>query len=85
MKVALCLTGHFRTFDYVFPYLKKNILDVYNPDVFGFVWSDSLGYYLHPHDTYDPRFKYGYDPNFLKPNSCKIVFWNCMSCFCEQD
>ena len=63
MKVALCLTGHFRTFDYVFPYLKKNILDVYNPDVFGFVWSDSLGYYLHPHDTNDPRFKYGYDPN----------------------
>ena len=29
--------------------------------------------------------KYGYDPNFLKPNSCKIVFWNCMSCFCEQE
>ena len=32
MKVALCISGHLRGYNYAFPDIKKYILDVYNPD-----------------------------------------------------
>jgi hypothetical protein len=34
MKVALVLTGYMRNWDFNFPYIKKEIIDSYNPDIF---------------------------------------------------
>jgi hypothetical protein len=34
MKVALVLTGYLRNWDFNYPYIKKEILDKYNPDVY---------------------------------------------------
>jgi len=39
MKVALCISGQMRTFDKVFPALKRNLIDVLNPDIFISTWS----------------------------------------------
>jgi hypothetical protein len=44
MKVALCISGHTRTFEDCFPNIKKYILDKYNPDVFISTWTDK-GYW----------------------------------------
>jgi len=41
MKIALCVYGQPRTFEFCFPSVKKHILDVYHPDVF--IASDSQG------------------------------------------
>lgn len=43
MKVALCLSGHFRSFERTFPTLKSAILDQYQPDVFIHTW-DTMGF-----------------------------------------
>jgi hypothetical protein len=34
MKVALCIHGQPRTFEFCFPSIKTNIIDKYNPDIF---------------------------------------------------
>ncbi len=67
MKLALCLSGHLRTFDQVFQNLKENVLDRYNPDVFLHTWTDSFGHYMHPRDQNHPAFKAGYDTNSDAP------------------
>lgn len=43
MKVALCLSGHFRTFNECWPSLKVNLLDRYDVDIFASAWIDSTG------------------------------------------
>lgn len=43
MKAALCLSGHFRTFDRCFSSLEKNIINVLNPDIFIYT-SVKMGY-----------------------------------------
>jgi hypothetical protein len=43
MRVALCLFGHFRTFNYCWPSLKANLIDRYKPDIFASAWTDSTG------------------------------------------
>lgn len=43
MKIALCLSGHLRTFEKTYSSLYKNILNVYNPDIFIHTW-DKLGF-----------------------------------------
>lgn len=47
MKVALCLYGHFRTFEHCWPGLKEHLLDRYDVDVFASAWLDSTGDF-HP-------------------------------------
>lgn len=43
MRTALCLSGHFRSFERAFPSLKRYILDPYHPDIFIFTWNN-LGF-----------------------------------------
>jgi len=43
MKVALCLSGHLRSYEAAYPTLKKAILDQFNPDIFIFTW-DTIGF-----------------------------------------
>jgi hypothetical protein len=62
-RTALILTGHARTFDSVWNNLKNHIIDVLNPDIFGFMWSDTFGFYKHVYDTEHPTSKLGYDPS----------------------
>lgn len=40
LKVALCISGQMRTYDYCFKNLKKHILDVLSPDVFIHTWEE---------------------------------------------
>lgn len=39
MKIALCLYGHLRTFEYCYKSLRNNIIDLYDCDVFMHTWS----------------------------------------------
>lgn len=61
-RVALCISGHFREFEIAWPYLKRNLIDVCQPDVFAFAWSDSFGRHLHKHDKTHASHTLGYDP-----------------------
>jgi hypothetical protein len=61
-KIALCLTGHFRNFEIAWPYLKKHVIDPYQPDVFGFAWGDTFGNFMHAKDKDHPSYTLGYDP-----------------------
>lgn len=47
MKVALCLTGHMRCWEQVYPNTYNTIIEKYNPDIFISTWS-SLGYWVSP-------------------------------------
>ena len=40
MKVALCLSGQMRGYLKAYPSVKKNIIDVFNPDIFIHTWDD---------------------------------------------
>lgn len=55
MKVALCLSGHFRSFESCYANLKSNLIDVYNPDIFIMAWIDNFGYHIHPTETTNPK------------------------------
>ena len=63
MKLALCLSGHFRSFDRTWKSIYKHIIKEYQPDIFAHAWSDSFGNHSHPLDTENPSFKIGYDVN----------------------
>lgn len=41
MKVALCISGHLRTFEQTFPALQEYVLDAYDCDIFISTWNDS--------------------------------------------
>jgi hypothetical protein len=40
MKIALCITGHLRSFPNTLPYLKRLLLDAYDTDVFLTSWKE---------------------------------------------
>lgn len=40
MKVALLLSGHYRTFEQNYASLKQNLLDLYDIDIFMYTWDD---------------------------------------------
>lgn len=63
MKVALCLTGHFRSFDTCWPKIKSSTIDIYKPDIFAMGWKDTFGNFLHPHQTTDNFTHRGYEPD----------------------
>lgn len=63
MKTALCLHGHFRTFDHCWTSIKERIIDPYQPDVFAASWMDSMGIFQHPEATENPRNHPGYNLN----------------------
>lgn len=43
MKVALCLSGMPRHVTEAWPLIKKNFVDVYNPDIYSAFWVDKVG------------------------------------------
>jgi hypothetical protein len=45
MKVAICLTGHLRCWQTVFPNFKEHFIDRYNPDIFISTWNNE-GYWV---------------------------------------
>lgn len=57
MKIALCLSGFARNFEYTYPYLKKFILDPLNPDIFFYGYSQNAKniYKENILDTYQPK------------------------------
>jgi hypothetical protein len=63
MNIALCLYGHFRSFDTCWPELRDNLL-IPNQinDIFAVSWSDSMGYFQHPEISVDHKRHPGYDP-----------------------
>ena len=62
MKVALCLFGHFRTFDRCYDNLLNHVLMPYQPDVFAAAWVDTMGYWQPRHVLADPFTHQGYHP-----------------------
>jgi hypothetical protein len=50
IKVAVCLSGHLRTFNDAYPALKKYLLDLYDCDVFIHTW-DMLGVQIRGADA----------------------------------
>ena len=40
MKIAVCFFGHLRTFKRCAPYIKKNLLNHYDCDLFMHTWSE---------------------------------------------
>ncbi len=60
MKVAVIFHGHFRCFDKIWDGIKQNLIDVLDPDVFAFAWTDSMGHYLSPGETPDHENHPGY-------------------------
>lgn len=55
MRVALCLYGHFRSFDRCWENLRQHIIEPYQPDVFAQAWVDTMGFWLPRTSTPDPR------------------------------
>ena len=55
MRVALCLHGHFRTFDQCWDNLRRHVIEPYQPDVFAMAWMDHMGNHLSPPDTANPH------------------------------
>jgi len=55
MKVALCLSGQPRSFEKGFEYYKKNLLDVYDVDVFLHTWYYDFFDYSKLIDLYKPK------------------------------
>jgi hypothetical protein len=63
MRTALCLTGHLRKFELVWPSLRRHVVDRWQPDIFGFTWTDSFGEYMHRFSDAKHASQYlGYDP-----------------------
>jgi hypothetical protein len=54
MRVALCIHGHFRSFDRVYANLQRNLIDIYKPDIFAAAWMDNTGDWLPRTHTPDP-------------------------------
>ena len=54
MKIALCLYGNIRSFDVVFPYLDKHILQKYSPDVFAITWTNTPELLSNKFDRFHP-------------------------------
>lgn len=53
MRVALCLYGHFRTFNRCYQNLKNHVLDIYHPDIFTSAWTDTMGFWQPRDQTPD--------------------------------
>jgi len=54
MKIAICISGHLRTFELCHPSLKRNVLDKYDCDVFFSTWNNIGNTLYHAH--YPPGF-----------------------------
>jgi len=47
MKIAICLSGHLRTFDKTFRSIKEKLLDVYDCDVFISTWNNLGNFFCY--------------------------------------
>jgi len=54
MKIAICISGHLRTFELCHPSLKRNVLDKYDCDIFFSTWTN-IGNTNYP-ANYQPGF-----------------------------
>jgi len=61
-SIALCLYGHFRSFDDCWPGLQEYLI---KPNcitsIFAMSWMDSMGHFTHPENSPDPIAHPGYD------------------------
>jgi len=63
MAVALCLYGHFRSFDDCWMDLRDKLISPNNiTEIFAMSWADSMGNFQHPDLASSPRTHPGYDP-----------------------
>jgi len=62
MKIALCLYGHFRSFEECWPSLQEYLI---KPNcitaIFTMSWMDSMGHFTHPESSVDPVSHPGYN------------------------
>lgn len=66
MKLALCLSGQPRSFDKAYPFLKKNLLDLHDVDVFIHGWRpNGMAKYLQMYEDINEL----YHPRYLKLES----------------
>ena len=62
MKTALCLYGHFRSFDNCWPGLQEYLIKPNHiTDIFTMAWVDSEGHFKHPESSSSPITHPGYD------------------------
>lgn len=69
MKVALCIHGHFRTFDQCWPHLKEYFYDIYQPDVFISAWCDNTGEFVPSEWSPDPHRDAGFNTLSASPGT----------------
>lgn len=78
MKIALCLSGQPRSFEKAFEYVNKNLLSVYDVDVFFHSWKASDDYtqrnnFIKIHDLYKPIYGFFDSPLPETTNSDLVV------------
>jgi hypothetical protein len=69
MKTALCISGHMRTYKKTFESLKRNVIDILNPDVFIATW-DELGFW----GGYDHQIGFNNKENKININDIQNTF-----------
>lgn len=55
MLIAVCFSGHMRTYEKTLPYIKRQLLDEYNCDVFINTWKDEGSNWNNIIDNYKPK------------------------------
>lgn len=64
MKIAVCLSGHMRTWEHCFPNFEKYIMNVYSPDIYIHTWKTTGNSYLGIPDKDTFFVKYGFDRTY---------------------
>jgi len=67
MKIALCLSGHARTYDTTYKFWEKNLLSLHNVDIFMNLW-DTVGprYFGVNHTEQSPLPREDFNPGVLR-------------------
>lgn len=74
MNTALCLYGHFRSFNECWPQLHANLIACNSIDkIFIMAWTDSMGFFQHPTEASNPLAHVGYDRNSASVDTDYIV------------
>jgi len=77
MKIAICISGHLRTFELTHQSLRRNVLDKYDCDVFISTWNNignTTYHELYPKgfDESDERIKIDRVKEVYKPTSILV-------------
>lgn len=55
MKIAVCMSGHMRTYEKSLPYIKEQLLNYHNCDIFIHTWEDKKTNWNHVIKEYKPK------------------------------